>query len=146
MKIPQTAELQAYIAKHPHLKDWQIHDNLKKGRLFTAADVKAARAAMNPQSSDKPTEAQIGRPISELIDQFDDVKKLTEAMKELSKGSYLDDEEMRRRCKISPERWKAVTQREQVSRFRFQLPKGRHVWMHVESQAKLSAAINQDQN
>ncbi len=136
-------QLQEYIAQHPGWTSERIRRALHRHGV-TAEQVEQARS-MNPGQSAKPARI-VGQSITSLIAQFDDVGKVTRAMKELSKDSYMDDDEMRRSLSINPDRWKSVCQHPALVAYRYALPKGsKHVWMHPGAQAKLTAAINLDQ-
>lgn len=113
----------------------------------------AALSGVSPPSVDHPTRLvrtgtsysvsrPAGKPLSSLIDQYDDIKKVRQAMKALPKDSYLEDEEMRRELNIGYDRWKSVVQHPQLQSFRYQLPSKKSVWMHPDAQAKLTATIN----
>lgn len=140
-------QLQEYIALHPGVPDWKISHNFYRHGV-RSSDVAAARAAMAaaPKSVGHaaPPSKGVGRPVSQLLDQFDEVKKLKQAMKQLGKDQYAEDDEMRRMLSITPDRWRALVQHPEVASFRYSLPKGKHVWMHPESQQRLQSAINLD--
>lgn len=141
-------QLQEYIALHPGLPDWKISRNFHRHGV-RSEEVRAARAAMATATNKLtghggPPNKGMGKPVSQLLDQFDEVKKLKQAMKQLGKDQYADDDEMRRTLSVTPDRWRALVQHPEVAGFRYALPKGRHVWMHPESQQRLQSAINLD--
>ena len=139
-------QLKEYIAGHPGMKLHHMAHNLSRHGV-TVPMMKAAMEAGTELEQPSRPPRSIGQPLSQLIDQFDDVSKAAKAMKALPKDSYLDDDEMRRSCGVNPDRWKAVCQHPTLVPFRFALPRGnKHVWMHQAAQAKLTAAINLDQS
>lgn len=111
-------------------------------RGITKAQIEHEMTGVVPQVK----RIELGRPMSELIDRFDDVSKVKKAMKALPKDHFCDDDEMRRKCAVSLDRWKMVAQHPAITGYRYQLPRDKVVWMHPEAQVKLTAAINLDQN
>ena len=141
----KTQQLKEYIAAHPGWTTRRMCQALKKQHV-SAAELRAAMSGTPAAAVQNIQTKTIGQPLSNLISQFDDVAKVAKAMKALPKDSYLDDDEMRRFCGVNPDRWKAVCQHPSLVKFRFALPRGnKHAWMHSAAQAKLTAAINLDQ-
>lgn len=140
----KTQELKEYIAAHPGWTARRMCQALKS--RVSAAEMHAAMSGTPQPAVQNIQTKTIGQPLTNLISQFDDVAKVAKAMKALPKDSYFDDDEMRRNCGVNPDRWKAVCQHPTLVPFRFALPRGnKHVWMHQAAQAKLTAAINLDQ-
>lgn len=131
------AEVRERVAIHPDWSDRRLSSSLN-------VPISMIREARNTESPQRPSAKPPGKSVADLIDQFDEVKKIKSRMGDLPRDSYLDDDEMRRLVGIGIDRWKTVIQSAEVSKFRFQLPKGKFVWMHLDSQQKLAAAINMD--
>lgn len=149
MKI-SVQQLIEHIQAHPEWDDRRLAKSRHRQGV-TTQDVRDARAAMKsklvgppPTLITKPG-SSFGQPLSGLVDQFDDVAKIKKAMRDLAKDSYADDDEMRRTCHISFDRWKDVSGHAAVAKFRFILPNKKSVWMHPEAQVKLTKAITLDQ-
>jgi hypothetical protein len=137
MKTQQ--QIREYIAQHPQLSDHSIAKNLARHGV-TVPEIRAAR------NGTAAVEKASGRSIASLIDQFDDVKKVKQAMKALPKDQFVEDEEMRHQVGTSSDRWRLVAQHAALEVYRFLLPTKKRVWMHPEAQEKLTAAINLSQS
>lgn len=103
-----------------------------------ADDVAIVRAGMPAAAKTLP----IGKSVASLLGQFDELAKVLGVMKGLSKGAYLDDDEMRTTANVPMRSWNAVKAHPRVQEFRYKLPNQRFVWMHPAAQAELSRAIN----
>jgi len=140
-----TQQLIEYIKSRPGITNREILKNLIRHNVGVG-DVEKARAALAGQpSTPAASPRKIGQSINALMDQFDDVKKVKQAMKKLPKDSFAEDDEMRRNLHIAYDRWRTVAQHPSLAAYRFTLPNRKAVWMHPEAQEKVTAAINLDQ-
>lgn len=144
MKTKQ--QLIQYVATHLHQSDSTIRWNLRRQKL-SKSDVASLRAEALKLNQAKGAAIGVSavrgsRPVSQLLDQFDDVKKVKQRMKTLPSGEYLDDEELRRELKLTITRWRDVRGHSSLQTFLYKLPNNRFVWMHPKDQEKMTAAIN----
>lgn len=136
-------KLKEYIGTHATWSNRRIRSALHRHRL-TTAEIEAARgtAGQAVAAQGRKPVADIGQPLTVLMDQYDDVKRVQQKLRELPRDAFEDDDSMRRLCRVTPDRWKIVRDHPKVSGYRFKLPNGKHVWLHPDAQQKLTAAIN----
>lgn len=78
----------------------------------------------------------------EIRARHDNIFKIRQGCKQLQKGFYLTDQQMRELCQISPNIWKGYAEREEFGKFKF-IAQGQKVYWGVpESVRKLMEDIN----
>jgi hypothetical protein len=137
-------ELKTYIQTHPGLTVPQIVSNLCRHGVRTGA-VRQALLLLKDRTAANPVKPAVGQPISDLLAQYDDVAKVTNIMKSLDTQSYIEDDEMRRKCSVNIDRWRILINHNKIKHFRYKLPNGKSVWMQSKAQESLTRAISLDQ-
>lgn len=141
MKTKQ--QLLHYMSTHLHMTDGAIKHNLQRQKLTNDA-VASLRAEVIKQrtAGGLVTPHSGSKPITQLLEQFDDVAKVRARMKQLPKDQFLEDEELRRELKLSITRWREVRAHTSLAAYLFKLPNNRYAWMHPKAQEELTSAIN----
>jgi hypothetical protein len=137
------------IRRYPAKTNSEIASCMRSFKLC-AADVEKVRATMTkPGQPGQPAAIahhQIGKSVSVLFDQFDELAKVRSVMKTLPRSNYLDDDEMRTVANVPMRAWNSVKAHASLAQFRFKLPNQRYVWAHPTAQQELQDAINLSQS
>lgn len=98
---------------------------------------------MEEKSGAKEQLKQIGLSEKELRARHDNVFKIREGCKQLQKGYYLTDQQMREMCRVSTNVWRGFSEKEEFSKFKCQAPGGKIYWGTPECCKKLQEDISQ---
>ena len=129
-----TEQLKSYFAARPGI-------TMKRAASNLGMKVSDIRRLLGEKAADTP-QPSVGKSVTSLLAEFDDVAKVKNAMKALPKTEYLHDEELRRNLNLGSQRWRDVRGQKEIAHFRFKLPKSQCVWMHPSAQETISRAIN----
>ncbi len=131
----KTAEqLKAYFAARPGITMKRASRNLKMS--YTEINRLLGKSAA------APAQQTVGKSVTSLLAEFDDVAKVKSALKTLPKTEYLQDEELRRLLNLGNQRWRDVRGQKEIAHYRFKLPNNQYVWMHPSAQETIKRAIN----
>lgn len=147
-KTISATQVKDYVSTHPGLSPEQCRKNLCRYEVSTGqirqamAELKLDPAAPGPVGPPAvKANSPKAQPLKELLEAFDDVGKVTKALRSLGVNEYLTEDELRRRLSITHDRWKEVRDVESLKQFQFVLPNKKTVWMHKEAQDRLRNAI-----
>lgn len=145
--MTKTQEIEEYLRGHPGITAYQAAKNMGR-RGWQTAEVQAVIDARKGHPANHAYVAApkrlSGRPLAELFDQFDDVKKVRAAMKMLPRDHFYDDDQIRREASVAPDRWRAVAAIPELAEFHMTLPNRKRVWMRAQDQQELARRINLD--
>lgn len=135
------SRIAACIQRHPSKNNSAVADCFRRG--VRAAQVAEVRQSLGPAEKTPPPTVQcVGKPVADLIRQFDELQKVRDVMRQLGRGRVLDDDEMRARAAVPLRAWNLVRSHPSLAQFRYKLPNQRVVWLHPEGQQALARAIN----
>jgi len=79
---------------------------------------------------------------SELRAKHDNIFKIRQGCKQLQKGYYLTDQQMREFCKVGPNVWRGFSEKEEFAQYKFTAQGGKVYWGTPEGVRKLTEEIN----
>jgi len=89
----------------------------------------------------KPTKPALGFSEKEIRAKHDTMYKIKEGAKQLTKGRYLNDQQMRELCKIATNVWRGHSEHQDFDRFKMKLG-GVTYWGVPEYISKMKGDLN----
>jgi hypothetical protein len=115
-----------------------IKNKASKLGLHKSEILKGAIRVVTPQIFSKPT----GLSEIEIRAKHDNIFKIRQGCKQLKKGYYLPDQQMRELCKVGSNVWRGLSERDEFNDFKFIAQGGKVYWGTPEGVRKLSEDIN----
>ena len=94
------------------------------------------------KSTVKPDNHPLGLSEKDLRARHDNLYKIRQACKQLQRGNYVPDQQMRELCHVAPNTWRGYSEKEEFSKYKFTAQGGKIYWGVPECVKKLQEDIN----